>query len=129
MGEKSRSRGWCGWIIVLIVLAVVVAVVVLTIKKKSNHSNEAAPVPGPPGAPVKKYGDALQIAMQFFDVQKCRFLLISFIFLFFVLLQCSIFSLRCWSFCVLMKLLDVTSLIICVTIMRDLKSYMSFIMI
>ncbi|XP_050267650.1 endoglucanase 2 [Quercus robur] len=70
MGEKSRSRGWCGWIIVLIVLAVVVAAVVLTIKKKSNHSNEAAPVPGPPGAPVKKYGDALQIAMQFFDVQK-----------------------------------------------------------
>lgn len=74
MGEKSRSRGWCGWIIVLIVLAVVVAAVVLTIKKKSKHSNEAAPVPGPPGAPVKKYGDALQIAMQFFDVQKCRFL-------------------------------------------------------
>ncbi|KAL4650155.1 hypothetical protein ACB092_01G066300 [Castanea dentata] len=70
MGEKSRSRGWCGWIIVLIVLAVVVAAVVLTIKKKSKHSNEAAPVPGPPGAPVKKYGDALQIALQFFDVQK-----------------------------------------------------------
>ena len=28
-----------------------------------------------------------------------------------------------------MKLLDVTNLIICVTIMRDLKSYMSFMMI
>lgn len=88
MGEKSRSRGWCGWIIVLIVLAVVVAAVVLTIKKKSNHSNEAAPVPGPPGAPVKKYGDALQIAMQFFDVQKCRFLLIIFFSLF--LFCCSV---------------------------------------
>ena len=87
MGEKSRSRGWCGWIIVLIVLAVVVAAVVLTIKKKSKHSDEAAPVPGPPGAPIKKYGDALQIAMQFFDVQKCKVSLNFFFSLFFVLLQ------------------------------------------
>ncbi|KAK9270911.1 hypothetical protein L1049_026498 [Liquidambar formosana] len=38
-------------------------------QKKSEHS-EAAPVPGPPGAITKKYSDALDLAMQFFDIQK-----------------------------------------------------------
>jgi hypothetical protein len=72
MGEKSRSsKGWCGWLLVLVILALVVGAVVITIKKKTGHSDKAPPVPGPPGATVKKYSDALSIAMQFFDVQKC----------------------------------------------------------
>uniref|UniRef100_A0A5B6ZQI2 Endoglucanase n=1 Tax=Davidia involucrata TaxID=16924 RepID=A0A5B6ZQI2_DAVIN len=72
MGERSKSRGWCGWFLVLAIAAVVALAVVITIKKKTGHghSGEAAPVPGPPGAVTKKYADALKIAMQFFDVQK-----------------------------------------------------------
>lgn len=72
MGEKSRSKGWCGWFLVLVILALVVGAVVITVRKKKGGSDEAAPVPGPPGATVKKYADALKIAMQFFDVQKCE---------------------------------------------------------
>ncbi|KAA8528734.1 hypothetical protein F0562_036089 [Nyssa sinensis] len=72
MGERSKSRGWCGWFLVLAILAIVALAVVITIKKKAGHghSGEAAPVPGPPGATVKKYADSLKVAMQFFDVQK-----------------------------------------------------------
>lgn len=70
MGAKSSSKGWCGWFLVIAIAALVATAVVITIKKKTKHS-EAAPVPGPPGAIAKKYADALKIAMQFFDVQKC----------------------------------------------------------
>ncbi|KAF5747169.1 glycoside hydrolase family 9 B5 [Tripterygium wilfordii] len=73
MGEKSRSKGFCGWFLVLIVLAVVVAAIVITVKKRSdNHSGSGKPepVPGPPGAIDKKYSDALKVAMKFFDAQK-----------------------------------------------------------
>ncbi|XP_021902667.1 endoglucanase 10 [Carica papaya] len=70
MGRKSKSRGWCGWFLVLIILALVVGAVVYTIKKRIAKSDDDSPVPGPPGAVQKKYADALNIAMQFFDVQK-----------------------------------------------------------
>ncbi|XP_050207216.1 endoglucanase 10 [Mercurialis annua] len=73
MGEKSRSRGCCGWFIVAVVLAVVVVAVVYTVRKKINDKSDGggpSPVPGPPGAIEKKYADALKVAMKFFDVQK-----------------------------------------------------------
>lgn len=76
MGEGSEGSGskggWCGWFIVLVVLLVIGAAVALTVVKKTKHSDSGGlgPVPGPPGAVVKKYGDALTVAMQFFDVQK-----------------------------------------------------------
>ena len=79
MGEKSRTRGWCGWFLVLVILAFIAGAIVLTIKKKqSGHSgsDEAAPIPGPPGAITQKYSDALKVAMQFFDIQKCTSFLI-----------------------------------------------------
>lgn len=56
----------------MVILAVIAAAIVIVVKKKSGNSDHVAPVPGPPGAVVQKYGDALKIAMQFFDVQKCR---------------------------------------------------------
>lgn len=76
MGEKSKSRGCFGWFIALIVLAAVVLAVVYMVKSKMNKSDDddqggAGPVPGPPGAIDKKYADALKLALQFFDIQKC----------------------------------------------------------
>ncbi|PKI77425.1 hypothetical protein CRG98_002198 [Punica granatum] len=71
MGAEKRSRGWCGWFLVAVVLALVAGAIVITVRKRSSHGgDEAEPAPGPPGAPDKKYSDALKIAMQFFDVQK-----------------------------------------------------------
>lgn len=56
----------------LLILAVVAAAVVITIKKKSGGGGGGAePVPGPPGAITQKYSNALKLAVQFFDVQKC----------------------------------------------------------
>ncbi|EPS64495.1 hypothetical protein M569_10284, partial [Genlisea aurea] len=71
--EKRGGGGWCGWFLVLIVLASVGLAVFLVVKQKIHKSQppgEAAPVPGPPGAVVAKYSDALKIAMQFLDIQK-----------------------------------------------------------
>ncbi|XP_038898468.1 endoglucanase 10-like [Benincasa hispida] len=71
MGEKSRSRGCCGWFLVLVILGLIAGAIVFAVKKKSSHSDDdPAPVPGPPGAIEKKYSDALKMAMRFFDVQK-----------------------------------------------------------
>lgn len=88
MGKKSRSKGgWWGWLLVLIVAAAIAFGIFVTIKKKQNDSNsEAAPVPGPPGAVTKKYADALNTAMQFFDIQKC----IQSISFFFFFYSCSL---------------------------------------
>lgn len=73
MGEKSRSRGFCGWFLVIVVLGLIAGAIVFAVKKKSSHSDDdPAPVPGPPGAIEKKYSDALKMAMRFFDVQKCN---------------------------------------------------------
>ncbi|XP_059633959.1 endoglucanase 10-like [Cornus florida] len=69
MGERSRSKGWCGWFLVLVVAAIVAVVIVITVRKK-NESSGPESVPGRPGSPEKKYADALKISMQFFDVQK-----------------------------------------------------------
>ncbi|XP_019156590.1 PREDICTED: endoglucanase 10-like [Ipomoea nil] len=75
MGDKSRSKGgWCGWLLVVIVAAAIGVSIFVLVKKKhgggGSSEPDAAPVPGPPGAVTQKYGDALKIAMQFFDVQK-----------------------------------------------------------
>lgn len=74
--ESSRSGGFCGWFIVLLVLGVIAAAIVVTVKVKKNHHSapELGPVPGPPGPVVQKYGHALTLAMQFFEVQQCNVL-------------------------------------------------------
>ncbi|GFY95702.1 glycosyl hydrolase 9B7 [Actinidia rufa] len=52
-------------------MAVIATAIVITVKKKTQHSEpKRGPVSGPPGVVEKKYGDALKLAMQFFDIQK-----------------------------------------------------------
>ncbi|KAL6982698.1 cellulase [Sarracenia purpurea var. burkii] len=72
MGEESsKSKGLCGWFLVLVIAALIAVAIVITVKKKTHHSEpKLGPVPGPPGAVEKKYGDALKLATQFFDIQK-----------------------------------------------------------
>ncbi|XP_051149701.1 endoglucanase 10-like [Andrographis paniculata] len=71
MEEKSRTGGWCGWLLAaIVILAVAFAIFYAVEHKKHKSDGGPAPVPGPPGAITKKYADALKIAMQFFDIQK-----------------------------------------------------------
>ena len=73
MGEEKSSGGGCwGWFLVFLVVAAIVAGLVVAFRSKFHHSEGAPPVPGPPGAVVTKYSDALKLAMQFFDIQKCK---------------------------------------------------------
>lgn len=73
MGVAKYTKGCCGWLIVLIIAALVVTAAVVAIKKRKPHHAEVLPVPGPPGAINQKYADALGVALQFFQVQKCTF--------------------------------------------------------
>nr|POE70565.1 endoglucanase 24 [Quercus suber] len=67
VAEQTKSKGWCWYLIVFVIGALVVAAATLTILK--NFHNSAKPT-SIPGAIVEKYADALEIALQFFDVQK-----------------------------------------------------------
>lgn len=90
MGEKKGSRGWCGWFLAFIVLGAVAFAIFYTVRSKTHKSDSGpAPVPGPPGAIAKKYADALKVATQFLDIQKCTFPS----FFFFLHLMCVIRSL------------------------------------
>jgi hypothetical protein len=73
MRVKPSSRGCCWWFLVVVTLALVYDAIVYTVQKKTEKSEGAAPITGPPGAIEKKYADALKIAMQFFDIQRCMF--------------------------------------------------------
>ncbi|KAI3745822.1 hypothetical protein L6452_08233 [Arctium lappa] len=61
MSERRKSGGYFGWFIVMVVLGVVAFAVVFTYKKKFGYL---------PGTVSSKYGGALKVAMQFFDIQK-----------------------------------------------------------
>jgi len=61
-----------GWFIVLIVVGAIAIALGLTLKNKFHHNDDDEPAPGPPGPVTQKYGDALKIALQFFDIQKCK---------------------------------------------------------
>ena len=58
----------------MIVLGVIAFAIYMVIHEKNLFSDKdsAAPVPGAPGAINRKYSDALKVALQFFDVQKCN---------------------------------------------------------
>ena len=71
----SKTKGCCGWLIVALVASLVATAAVVAIMKKkagggSGRKLKPLPVPGPPGAIDSKYGDALGVALQFFQVQK-----------------------------------------------------------
>uniref|UniRef100_A0A0D9XG17 Endoglucanase n=1 Tax=Leersia perrieri TaxID=77586 RepID=A0A0D9XG17_9ORYZ len=71
----SKTKGCCGWLIVALVASLVATAAVVAIMKRKpgggrTHKLKPLPVPGPPGAVDSKYGDALGVALQFFDVQK-----------------------------------------------------------
>ncbi|KAK3129605.1 hypothetical protein QOZ80_6BG0482270 [Eleusine coracana subsp. coracana] len=71
MGSKY-TRGCCGWLIVALVAALVATAAMFAIMKRKPGGRhlKPLPVPGPPGAIDSKYGDALGVALQFFEVQK-----------------------------------------------------------
>ncbi|KAG8050444.1 hypothetical protein GUJ93_ZPchr0009g213 [Zizania palustris] len=70
----SKTRGCCGWLIVALVASLVATAAVVAIMKRKpgggGRKLKPLPVPGPPGAIDSKYGDALGVALQFFQVQK-----------------------------------------------------------
>lgn len=69
--DETKSRGWLWWLLVLVLAALVVAAAVLTLLNHFKHSKPSGGVSGRPGPIVAEYANALEIAMQFFDVQKC----------------------------------------------------------
>lgn len=76
MEAEVKSRSW-GWLLTVSVIAsIVVAAAVLTLLRQLNHRNSSDSVLGNRRPIVDKYADALSIAMQFFDVQKCKILCI-----------------------------------------------------
>lgn len=67
------TRGCCGWLIVALIAALVATAAMFAIMKRKSGGGKRIkplPVPGPPGAIDSKYGDALGVALQFFQVQK-----------------------------------------------------------
>lgn len=70
--EDTKSKGgWGWWLVVFVIGALVIAAGVLTLLKDfDDHKNGSGP--GHHGAIVKKYADAVEIALHFFDVQKCN---------------------------------------------------------
>ncbi|MFS7938954.1 putative cellulase [Helianthus anomalus] len=73
MGEEKKSGGCMGWFIVLIVVGAIALALGFTLRNKFHHDDDGdSPVPGHPGPVAQKFGDALKIALQFFDIQKCK---------------------------------------------------------
>ncbi|GKD67091.1 endoglucanase 2-like protein [Tanacetum coccineum] len=63
MTERKTSRGYFVWLFVMVVVLGVVAFIVVLAYRKTFRIG--------PFSVSKKYGDALKVAMQFFDVKKC----------------------------------------------------------
>lgn len=70
--SPSKSKGW-SWMLIVIFIAVLVAIAcALTLWDAFHRSRRSHHHPiRPPSAVDEKYANALGIAMQFFDVQKC----------------------------------------------------------
>lgn len=67
MDKKKKQPGGCwGWCLLLVVLGGIAFAVFIFLRNSKSGSFF-----GPSGAISKNYVDALKIAIQFFDVQKC----------------------------------------------------------
>lgn len=64
----ESKTSWCWRLILLLSTALVASAATLTLLRNFKHSSR---VSGRPGPVVQKYADALELATQFFDTQKC----------------------------------------------------------
>lgn len=71
--QKSRGCNWvaCGVVLAFVAAAIILAVVVIKHKKSSYYEDS---VPLPPGATFNagNYTHAMQLALTFLDIQKCK---------------------------------------------------------
>ncbi|KAJ7953112.1 Endoglucanase [Quillaja saponaria] len=65
----TKSEGWCWWLVVLVIGILVATAAALTILRRFDRSKSAR-VPSNPSGIVPKYDNALEIALQFLDIQK-----------------------------------------------------------
>ncbi|KDP46724.1 hypothetical protein JCGZ_06512 [Jatropha curcas] len=65
--EDTKFKGWDCWLLVLLIGVMVLIAAGYTILRSFNHFKKSS---HHNGAIVKKYADALEVALQFFDVQK-----------------------------------------------------------
>lgn len=71
-GEEAKPNDCLCWTLVLVLVGLVASASVLTLLSYFKHSkSKAGGVPDRPGPVVAQYAHALDIAMRFFDVQKC----------------------------------------------------------
>lgn len=69
--EKPKSREWGVWLLVLVIAILVMAASYITLRRDFRPLNVFHRSQRHPKI-VDKYADALGIALQFFDVQKCK---------------------------------------------------------
>ncbi|BFG39253.1 hypothetical protein CerSpe_255270 [Prunus speciosa] len=67
--KGSKTERWCWRLILLVTVALVATMAALTLLKYFKHFNSSR-VSGRSGPIVQKYSEALQLSMQFFDIQK-----------------------------------------------------------
>ncbi|CAN0872119.1 Endoglucanase 2 [Linum grandiflorum] len=70
MGKRGGC-GFVGWLLVLVILGLLAGGIFLVVRSKMHKSDDdGGSVPDSPGQIQKKYSNALNVAFQFFDVQK-----------------------------------------------------------
>lgn len=67
--EPHKDKGWVWRGLILVIMALVLAAVLISFRKYVHRSNSSE---ADAHQVVDKYANALSIAMQFFDVQKCK---------------------------------------------------------
>lgn len=71
--KPKDKEGWFWWAVVLVIAALLIVASSITLWKKFGHFHwKGSHSHGGHGPIVDKYSDALNIAMQFFDVQRCN---------------------------------------------------------
>lgn len=72
ISNDTEPKSWLWWPLVFVIGALVTAAGILTILRNyfQDHHSQQSSVSDNPNAVVKKYADALEIALQFFEVQK-----------------------------------------------------------